>query len=278
MLKIKIHDLKKFENFLTIAGKFVQQGQLIVSKEKTCFFAKNQQEFSNSRLLLYTNVLTTNETDEVVKICLKDLSAFRSSISIVQTVENINELILDVEQTINTDNTYFAKKIIYTGKTKFKLVCVDAQIIEQYISKDLEVKLNKTWEFNIDPLKLDIIQNRTGSIVNVKDDVSIYIGQNTDTHEVFVNLAAKTSSFVNSFSLPISDNYNGSLTTETNDVAITESSFRLMNILRVTDKNNINCFFDEEYNVFCITSRLGPTKDDKYFIISKVLMNIVKGK
>ena len=87
-------------------------------------------------------------------------------------------------------------------------------------------------------LVLDIIQNRTGSIVNVKDDVSIYIGQNTDTHEVFVNLAAKTSSFVNSFSLPISDNYNGSLTTETNDVAITESSFRLMNILRVTDKNN----------------------------------------
>ena len=278
MLKIKIHDLKKFENFLTIAGKFVQQGQLIVSKEKTCFFAKNQQEFSNSRLLLYTNVLTTNETDEVIKICLKDLSAFRSSISIVQTVENINELILDIEQTINADNTYFAKKIIYTGKTKFKLVCVDAQIIEQYISKDLEVKLNKTWEFNIDPLKLDIIQNRTGSIVNVKDDVSIYIGQNTDTHEVFVNLAAKTSSFVNSFSLPISDNYNGSLTTETNDVAITESSFRLMNILRVTDKKDINCFFDDEYNVFCITSKLGPTKEDKYFIISKVLMNIVKGK
>lgn len=278
MLKIKIHDLKKFENFLTIAGKFVQQGQLIVSKEKTCFFAKNQQEFSNSRLLLYTNVLTTNETDEVIKICLKDLSAFRSSISIVQTVENINELMLDVEQTINTDNTYFAKKIIYTGKTKFKLVCVDAQIIEQYISKDLEVKLNKTWEFNIDPLKLDIIQNRTGSIVNVKDDVSIYIGQNTDTHEVFVNLATKTSSFVNSFSLPISDNYNGSLTTETNDVAITESSFRLMNILRVTDKKDINCFFDDEYNVFCITSKLGPTKEDKYFIISKVLMNIVKGK
>ena len=278
MLKIKIHDLKKFENFLTIAGKFVQQGQLIVSKEKTCFFAKNQQEFSNSRLLLYTNVLTTDNTDNIIKICLKDLSAFKSSISIVQTVENINELILNIEQTIAPDNTYFAKKISYTGKTKFKLVCVDAQIIEQYISKDLEVKLNRSWEFNIDPLKLDIIQNRTGSIVNVKDDVSIYIGQNTDTHEVFVNLAAKTSSFVNSFSLPISDNYTGSLTTESNDVAITESSFRLMNILRVTDKKDINCFFDDEYNVFCITSKLGPSKDDKYFIISKVLMNIVKGK
>ena len=278
MLKIKIHDLKKFENFLTIAGKFVQQGQLIVSKEKTCFFAKNQQEFSNSRLLLYTNVLTTDNTDNIIKICLKDLSAFKSSISIVQTVENINELILNIEQTIAPDNTYFAKKISYTGKTKFKLVCVDAQIIEQYISKDLEVKLNRSWEFNIDPLKLDIIQNRTGSIVNVKDDVSIYIGQNTDTHEVFVNLAAKTSSFVNSFSLPISDNYTGSLTTESNDVAITESSFRLMNILRVTDKKDINCFFDDEYNVFCITSKLGPSKEDKYFIISKVLMNIVKGK
>lgn len=278
MLKIKIHDLKKFENFLTIAGKFVQQGQLIVSKEKTCFFAKNQQEFSNSRLLLYTNVLTTDNTDNIIKICLKDLSAFKSSISIVQTVENINELILNIEQTIAPDNTYFAKKISYTGKTKFKLVCVDAQIIEQYISKDLEVKLNRSWEFNIDPLKLDIIQNRTGSIVNVKDDVSIYIGQNIDTHEVFVNLAAKTSSFVNSFSLPISDNYTGSLTTESNDVAITESSFRLMNILRVTDKKDINCFFDDEYNVFCITSKLGPAKEDKYFIISKVLMNIVKGK
>lgn len=278
MLKIKVHDLKKFENFLTIAGKFVQQGQLIVSDRMTYFFAKNQQEFSNSRLLLYTDVLTTDSSDNTIKICLKDISALRSSISIVQAVENINTLILDVQQNISTDNTYFAKKLIYSGKAKFKLVCVDAQIIQQYISKDLQVKLNKSWEFNIDPVKLDIIQNRTGNIVNVKDDVSIYIGQNTETNQVYVNLAAKTSSFVNSFSLPIADSYKGSLNTESNDVAIIESSFRLMNILRVTEKNNINCFFDDEYNVFCITSHIGPDDDNKYFIISKVLMNIVKGK
>ena len=34
MIQIKVHDLKSFEQFLSIASKFVQQGQLVVRKEK----------------------------------------------------------------------------------------------------------------------------------------------------------------------------------------------------------------------------------------------------
>jgi hypothetical protein len=34
MVQIKVHDLKSFEQFLSIASKFVQQAQLVVRKEQ----------------------------------------------------------------------------------------------------------------------------------------------------------------------------------------------------------------------------------------------------
>lgn len=280
MIKIKVHDLKKFENFLTIAGKFVQQGQLIVTKTKTCMFCKNQADFSNCRLLLDTNILTIDESEELeqIKICIKDISAIRSSVSIVQCVENKNEITLEVQECISNTGEYFGKTIQYKGKTKFKLISVDYQIIEQFVSKDLEVKLTHSWEFNIDPAKLDIIQNRTGSIVNTKEDVSIYICPIEETGEVNIELSARASSYTNSFALPIATSYTGGLPEGFNDVAINESSFRMMNILKVTEAERLNCFFDDEYNVFCITSQLGNTEEDPYFINSRMLMNIVKGK
>jgi hypothetical protein len=34
MVQIKVHDLKSFEQFLSIASKFVQQAQLVVRKKQ----------------------------------------------------------------------------------------------------------------------------------------------------------------------------------------------------------------------------------------------------
>ena len=277
MIKIEVHNLKAFENFLIIAGKFVQQGQLVITKEKSSFYCKNPKEFSTSRLLLDTNLLTINKNEEIdlIKICIRDIIAFRSSISIIDNVEQVETATLLVEEFLTTDNEYVGKSIQYKGKTKFKLISVDFQVIEQYISKELSVNLNENWVFNIDPVRLDIIQNRTGNIVNVKDDVSVYLYTDDETKHVMVDLNAKHATYVNHIALPIAEESSGCLPDHMKEVAIHESSFRLMNILRVTDKNDLRCAFSEDYNVFLINSEL---KQDNYYIKSRLLISIIKGK
>ena len=277
MIKIEVHNLKAFENFLMIAGKFVQQGQLVITKEKSSFYCKNPKEFSTSRLLLDTNLLTINKNEEIdlIKICIRDIIAFRSSISIIDNVEQVETATLLVEEFLTTDNEYVGKSIQYKGKTKFKLISVDFQVIEQYISKELSVSLNENWAFNIDPVRLDIIQNRTGNIVNVKDDVSVYLYTDDETKNVMVDLNAKHATYVNHIALPIAEESTGGLPDHMKEVAIHESSFRLMNILRVTDKNDLHCAFSEDYNVFLINSEL---KQDSYYIKSRLLISIIKGK
>ena len=277
MIKVKIHDLKAFENFLMIAGKFIQQGKLIITKTMSSMYCKNQKEFSTARLLLDTNLITLNDNETInnIKICIRDITAFRSSISIIQTVDEINTAVLELEEIKTVDGDIFAKSINYNGKTNFKLISVDFQVIEQYVSKELSVNLSKTWEFNINPTRLDIIQNRTGNIVNVKDDVSIYFKADTKTKEVLIDLNAKASTYMNKIALPIATTYKGSLPDNMPEVAIHESSFRLLNILRVTDENNLTCFFNDEYNLFFIESKL---EQSNYYIKSRLLISIIKGK
>lgn len=277
MVKVKIHDLKSFENFLSIASKFIQQGQLIITKTMSSMYCKNQKEFSTARLLLDTNLITLDEKEELdnIKICIRDINAFKSSISIIQTVEGINNAILNLEEVNTVDGDTFAKSIQYTGQAKFKLISVDFQVIEQYVSKELTVALSKTLTFNINPSRLDILQNRTGNIVNVKDDVSVYFRCDSANKKIMVDLSAKQSSYMNNIALPIADSYIGSFPSNMPEVAIHESSFRLLNILRVTDENNLRCFFNDEYNLFFIESELNQ---DKYYIKSRLLVSIIKGK
>lgn len=286
MIKVQIHDLKSFENFLMIAGKFVQQGQLLLTKECSSLYCKNAKDFSTARLLLDTNAITLDKDELLnnIKVCIRDIAAFRSSINIIQVVEQVNTAELYIEELNQVDGCY-AKYVQYKGKTKFKLICVDIQVIEQYVSQELNVTdMEHTWEFNIDPVRLDIIQNRTGSIVNVKDDVSIYLyGENTNTSNedgtlikhVMVDLNSRNSTYINSIALPIADTYNGELPEHLPEVAIHESSFRLLNILRVNDMNDLSCFFNKQYNIFFINSQLN---DDSIWIKSRLLISIIKGK
>ena len=257
MIKVQIHDLKSFENFLMIAGKFVQQGQLVLTKECSSLYCKNAKDFSTARLLLDTNAITLAKDESLnnIKVCIRDIAAFRSSINIIQVVEQVNTAELYIEELNQVDGCY-AKYVQYKGKTKFKLICV----------------------------RLDIIQNRTGSIVNVKDDVSIYLyGENTNTSNedgtlikhVMVDLNSRNSTYINSIALPIADTYNGELPEHLPEVAIHESSFRLLNILRVNDIKDLSCFFNKQYNIFFINSQLN---DDSIWIKSRLLISIIKGK
>jgi hypothetical protein len=286
MVKIKVHDLKSFENYLGVAGKFVQQGQLIIQKTRSSLYCKNARDFSTARLLLDTNSITLDDSAECEElfICLRDITALRSSINILQTVEQVNEAILTVD-TFEEDSKLYGKYIEYKGKAKFKLISVDFQVIEQFVSKNLTTELNKDWIFNIDPARLDIIQNRTSNIVNVQDDVSVYIygEENSETNEkrVVVDLTSKKSSYVNSIALPIAENYVGKLPDDLPEIAIHESSFRLLNILRVTDKNSLICFFNNQHNIFFVTSFIKNKANEdspEIWITSKLILGIIKGK
>lgn len=250
-------------------------------KNKSSLYCKNTKDFSTSRLLLDTNSLTleNNNISDTIKICLRDITAFRSSINILQTVEQVNEAILDID-IIPENGEYFAKTIEYKNKAKFKLISVDFQVIEQFVSKDLETTLDETWSFFIDPARLDIIQNRTGNIVNVQDDVSVYFyGQEdkeTKEKQVIIDLNSRKSSYINSIALPIADDYTGALPKDLPEVAIHESSFRLLNILRVTDKQNLKCFFNTQFNIFFVESKI--KNEENFYIKSRLILGIIKGK
>lgn len=279
MIKLKINNINEFENFLSIISKFVQQCQFEVYKDRCEVYCKNQAEFSTCRLDLKTNLLTLDKSEEIdiIKICIRDIIAFRSSINIISLVEPDNKTIeLNIEEIITPEQEYFGRFIEYKGKTKFKLITVDRQVIDAFVSKKISADLsNNIWSFNIDPKKLDIIQNRTGNIVNIKDDVSVYFYGDKNTNNVICDLKAKQSTYNNSIALPIADSYIGELNSNMSEISIHDSSFRLMNILRVTDAEHLSCKFNSDYNVLQIQSDI--TKDE-YYINSYLIIQIIKGK
>lgn len=280
MIKVKINDLKSFEMFLGVAAKFVSQGQLVIKKEYSSLYCKNPKDFSTARLLLDTNCISLDEAEKIdeIKVCIRDIPAFRSSINIIQMVEQLLETNLYIEESVE-ENEIIAKSIQYKGKTKFKLICVDFQVIEQYISKELSISgLSEDWSFNIDPGRLDIIQNRTGNIVNVQEDVSVYLYSECDNDgckRVMVDLNSRKASYINSVALPIAEDYSGKLPEELGEVAIHDTSFRILNILRTVESKNLHCFFNSQYNIFFINSKI---EHDNYWIKSRLLVSIIKGK
>jgi len=277
MIKTNIKSLHLFEQFLMVASKFVQQGQLIITKEKSSLFCKNTQDFATSRLLLDTNTLVIDSSESIdsITVCIRDINALKSSISIIQTVEMIDSCILELEDVPNIEGELTAKTIRYNGKAKFKLITVDFQIVEKYVSKELNIQLTKDWEFYINPINLDILQNRTSSIVNVTDEVSIYIYPDQTKHNVMVDLSSRQANYMNSIALPISDTYTGMLTNKLSEVAVHESAFRLFNILKVSGEKALPCFFNNQYNVFFVSSEIN---ENSFWIKSRLLSQIIKGK
>ena len=288
MLKETINDLAMFENFLNVINRFVQQCEFELHTDKVNVFCTNTRDFPSSRLLLDSNTISLDEDQkyDCVKIYIRDVMAFKSAISIVREInEDINsiQILLDDiknDMTFGEDEQVLIKSIKYKGKNggKFNLITVDKSVIINYVSKELSRKLEKNLSFNINPKYLDILQNRTGNIVD-SDEISVYIYPNKDEkeHNIILDLTSKKSSSTNQIALPISDDYKGSLEGFSYDeIVIHDSAFRILNILKASDEKNLKCFFNIENNVLFVESEV--TSKNNYKIHSRLLAQMITGK
>ena len=212
--------------------------------------------------------------------------AFKSAISIIRDInEDLNSiqiLLDDVKNEMIFDDSekVLIKSIKYNSKKggKFNLITVDKSVIVNYVSKELSRTLEKNLIFNINPKMLDILQNRTGNIVD-SDEISVYIYPNKDKneHNIILDLTSKKSSSTNQIALPISDNYSGSLDGFSyGEIVIHDSAFRILNILKATDSNDLNCFFNIENNVLFVESEI--KSKNGYEIHSRLLAQMITGK
>lgn len=275
MVKAELKNIKLFVEFLSVANKFVQRGQLIISKTKTSLFCKNPQDFSTSKLMLDTNSLLLSDKAEIdeIKYCIKDLTALKSSLNIISQIENVNNCTLELEDVPSIDESIYAKTLRYKGTAKFKLISIDPTVIEKYITAELKTELSQDWKFIINPVNLDILQNRTSAICDTTNEVSVYIYPDHETNKVMVDLNTRQTDYMNSIALPIADSFTGNLAPNMQEVAIHESAFKLFNILKV--KENLNCFFTTKYNIFFIESKI---ENGGYYIRARVMNQIIKGK
>lgn len=273
MIKAEIKNIKLFTEFLSVATKFVQQGQLTIYKDKTALYCKNQQDFMTSRLILETNSMCLDFKSplDTIKFCLKDLISLKSALTIVMQVENKNTCTIELEDVppVEFEDTKvdergekytvrrfenFAKSLKYTGIAKFKLISVDFRVIENFVSDALKSMVAYTFEFDINPINLDILQNKTSAIVNVSTDVSIFLLVDPETNKVVVDLNTRQTDYSNSISLPIADEYKGQLTAKNNELVFHESAFRLFNILKV--REGLHAGYTTKNNALVITSEI----------------------
>ena len=97
-----------------------------------------------------------------------------------------------------------------------------------------------------------------------------------ENNKAIIELSSKKSASINSVAIPISDSFEGSLKGfGYNEIAIHESSFRIFNILKASFKDELDCFFNCENNVFFITSKI---TSNEYYISSRLFVQMVKGK
>lgn len=276
MLKATIYDLAMFENLLGVINKFVQQCQFVLTTKKVDIYCKNPTNFASARLLLDSNVIQLNEGQgvEIVEICIRDVIAFKSAISIIQQIDpDTTEIEINLDD--DSDEGGKIKSISYKSKNggSFNLITIDFDVIKDFVSKEVKTELSEDWKFNINPKNLDIIQNRTNNIVNM-DEISVYIYAE-DGKAVF-ELTSKKSSAINSIALPVANSYEGSLEKcAFKEIAIHESSFRIFNILRVTREKDIECIFDISHNIFRVTSHI---ENNDCYINSRLFIQMVKGK
>ncbi len=278
MLKATVTDVALFENLLGVVNKFVQQCQFVLSTDKVSIYCVNPTNFASARLLLDSNAIVLNGGQSVssVNICIKNVIALKSAISIVREVEEATSIELQLED-IKSGNEVEIKSIKYKSKKGcgFNIVTIKYDVIKDFISNDLKTALDEDWSFYVNPKNLSIIQNKTNNIVNM-DEVSVFIYP-TKEHNVIFELTSKKSSAINSIALPVASSYEGSLENcQFTELAIHESSFRIFNILQVTEEKDLFCHFTIKHNLFFIKSKL-TTKDDGY-ISSRLLVQIVKGK
>lgn len=280
MVKVNVKNIKGLEYFLTVINKFAPQCLFNISKERTEIYCKNSVEYVSSRFDAITDLLTIDEKCKYdnVMLCIRDINAFKSALNIVTLIESEKTgLTLDVEEIITPEQEVYGRKISYKGKAKFGLITVDRDVIDAYVSQAIKADINAdmVWRFHIDPIKLNIIQNQTGTIVNTESEVSIYFEANKDTGGVDCSLVAKKSTYNNDITIPIADSYEGNLDNVNLDICISDSSFRIANILKVVSSNNLVCSYNNRYNFLKFDSFI---KEEDYYIKSTVITGIVKGK
>lgn len=285
MLKATVTDVALFENLLGVINKFVQQCQFVLTTTKVGVYCINPTNFASARLLLDSNAILLNKGQSVdsVNICIKNVIALKSAISIVREIEGATSIELQLED-IKNGSELEIKSIKYKSKKGcgFNIVTIKYDVIKDFICNDLKenTKLAEDWSFYVNPKNLSIIQNKTNNIVNM-DEVSVFIYPTKEDkqkeHNVIFELTSKKTAAINSIALPVADSYNGSLEKcQFDELAIHESSFRIFNILQVTGEKDLFCSFTIQHNLFFVQSKL-TTKDDGY-ISSRLLIQIVKGK
>lgn len=280
MVNVNVKDIKGLEYFLTVINKFAPNCLFNISKERTEIFCKNSVDFASSRFDAISDLLTIDEKCKYdnIMLCIRDITAFKSALNIVTQIEpEKTEMVLNVEEIITPEQEVYGSKIVYKGKSKFSLITVDRDVIETYISQPVkaDIDADMVWRFHIDPYKLNIVQNQTNTIVNLDTDVSVYFEENKETGEVVCMLASKKTNYNNEVTIPIADSYEGNLDNVKVDICISDSSFRIANILKVTSSNNLICSFNDRYNFLKFDSFI---KEENYFIKSTVITGIVKGK
>ena len=279
MVEINVKNIDGFMEFLTILNKFAPQCLMNVSKEKTEIFCKNSAVFASSRFDTITDLLTVDKKAKYdnVMLCIRDINVFKSALNIVALVEEgKTSLSLNIEEIITPEQEVYGRKISYKGKAKFSLITVDRDVIQSFISQAIKTDIESDiiWSFYIDPFKLDIIQNKTNTIVNTDSEVSIYFDTN-EQGEVICSLTAKKSTYNNDISIPIASKYEGSLDNVNMDICISDSSFRIANILRVGGEKDLKCSYNNRYNFLKFDSAI---VEEDYYIKSTVITGIVKGK
>jgi len=286
MLTATIHDLGLFENLLGVINKFTQKCEFCLSTSKVEIFSINQADFPSARLLLDSDVISLDEGQTVknIKICIRDVIAFKSAISIVKEVDNVNSIqikLQDIDQSKSkideNDEDILIKSIKYKSKNgaNFNLITIDKSLIANYVSKELKGKLAETFVFNVNPKNLDILQNRTGNVINA-EDISVYIHPDETKNLIMLDLMSKNSASTNSIGLPIANSFTGSLDGCPNEFTIAESSFRLFNILRATKPEDIRCFYNKDNKVFLIESSI--ESKDGFKVNSRFIVGLIKGK
>ena len=287
MRKAQIENLLFFDEFLKVVGRFVSQCQFVLSADELNVYCRNPDSYQTSRLLLKTNSMHLDDEDKdlTCEVCIKDVTALKSALSLVVQVEDKNEAVVMIDTVKEDAARETGLQISYKGDKgyKFKLKSGNYDIMKNFISKDSTTVLQHDWEFSIDPKMLSLAQNKVSSIVKFEDiNVSFY--KDEESGNVLVSLENDANKSLNALEIPVACSSKGNFDSVFEDasakiaskkrICIHESSFRIFNILSVEDP--IDCFYNKKYKTFFIAS----SKEDEsgLFIKSRLFAQSVKAK
>jgi len=234
----------------------------------------------------------------MARMGVRDIMALKSAIAIAKATmpedtpkEKQNELsvILRGESDLSDSKVFMVNELIYaaTGGGSFSVKAIGVDIISDFVSKDVSTDIKADCKFNVNVKNLDILQNKTSALIKL-EDVNKFIYEKKGKIVMELNKIAGEDStkYTNSISLPIATSYEGeslvNLTGAADEagqkskpIFIAESSFRIFNILKVMDSNDIVCSVLMKFKALIVDSHVN---EDDYFINSRLLIQQVYSK